>query len=205
MLARASLKWHHRLLFFRYGQRTSTCCQQTGSQVRSQRALWVNRWSTSRITAWRGRGWSSTRSQPSPRCITSNMTTTSTSTSTTWWRPPSTDCASSPGPAANPPPTRPSVRSFSEKPCGEIQKPFSLICKLPHGQKRLFLGQCSFEPNVSVLGCETDLGSVVSPSRWSGARRLLGSVTRSYCSTSRVRIHFFFSANRWNETALLTL
>lgn len=32
-------------------QRTNTCCRQTGSRVRSQRALWVNRWSTSQITA----------------------------------------------------------------------------------------------------------------------------------------------------------
>lgn len=69
-------------------QRTNTCCRQTGSQVRSQRALWVNRWSTWQITAWKERGWSSTRSRRSPPFITSNTTTTSTFMSTTWWRPP---------------------------------------------------------------------------------------------------------------------
>lgn len=81
------------LLFVLYIiQKTNICCRQTGSQVRSQRALWVNRWSTSQITAWRGRAWSSTRSRLNPPCTTSNMTMTSTSTSTIWWRPPSTDC-----------------------------------------------------------------------------------------------------------------
>lgn len=46
-----SINWHHHLLIFNYGQRTNTCCQQTGSQARSRRALWANRWSTSQITA----------------------------------------------------------------------------------------------------------------------------------------------------------
>lgn len=76
-------------------QRTNTCCRQTGSQVRSQRALWVSKWSTSQITAWRGPAWSSTRSRRSPRCITSNTTTTSTSMCMIWWRPPRTDCPGS--------------------------------------------------------------------------------------------------------------
>lgn len=76
-------------------QRTNTCCRQTESQVRSQRALWVSKWSTSQITAWRGPAWSSTRSRRSPRCITSNTTTTSTSTCMIWWRPPRTDCQGS--------------------------------------------------------------------------------------------------------------
>lgn len=30
-------------------QRTNTCCRQTGSRVRSQKALWANRWSMSQI------------------------------------------------------------------------------------------------------------------------------------------------------------
>lgn len=80
------------IIFPSFIQRTSTCCQQTESRVRSQRALWVNRWSMSQIMVWRGQAWSSTRFQLSPQYTTSNMTMTSTSTSTTWWRPPSTDC-----------------------------------------------------------------------------------------------------------------
>lgn len=44
--ALASINLHHHVLilaFFCYVQRTNTCCQQTGSRVRSQRVLWVNR------------------------------------------------------------------------------------------------------------------------------------------------------------------
>lgn len=116
-------------------QRTNTCCRQTESRVRSQRALWVNRWSTSQIMVWRGRDWSSTRFQQSPRCTTSNMTMMSTSMSTIWWRPPSTDClvsSSADGSSL----TRPFVYlvkcyrfqfSSSGRRCAEDQKPCLIL------------------------------------------------------------------------------
>lgn len=85
-------KYTHDYVVLPVLQKTNTCCQQTGNQGRSQRALWGSRWSTSQITAWRGQAWSSSRSQLSPQCITSNMTMTSTSMCMIWLRPPSSDC-----------------------------------------------------------------------------------------------------------------
>lgn len=118
-------------------QRTNTCSRQTGSQVRNQRALWVSKWSTSQITAWRGPAWSSTRSRRSPRCITSNTTTTSTSTCMIWWRPPRTDCPGSSS-ADGSSPTRPFIYllkcyslqfSSSGRRCAEDRNHWLIISK----------------------------------------------------------------------------
>lgn len=72
-------------------QRTSTCCLQTGSLEKRQKAWWGNKWSTLPTREWRERAWLSTRSQPSPQCTTSNMTMTFIFMSMIWSKPPRHD------------------------------------------------------------------------------------------------------------------